>query len=730
MAVVSTLITLAINAAIAIGVSLIQKALTKKPKRDVQAVDAGQMVQRSLGYKEPLSVLVGRRNSGGTGYYDDGHGTKNEYGISVTVHSTRPMTSHQALFLDTERATLSGNPTTGAVDVTNIFLGKNNARRVKYRFFTGENNAGLGSYLSSLTGGRFSATDNFGQCAVSVMSCRNTNDDLDEDTGKNYIPFQGYPRAVPEGDGVKVCDPRIAGASYEDESTYVFSANAALIDAQYDYGFYDGAVGSRFKIVGNGYPVALMDVEQIKSNADYCDLRGYECHGRLRSGKNDDQEEIRKCYNATRYEVAGKVYTLAEGNRPRYGDLDLSECPSARVVLYDKDGDATDVYNQMQTFYVEPQEFYGDKELPLYTDAALLAADGGIPRETGLPLNFVTDKDQSARLEKEEMAILRATEKASIADLPLWCDEIPLGHIITPRNTEISEINDRDWVVEGKEENERGDIKLLLRIHFDNEATVNPPTPLVPITIPVPRPWPWFDLPDYVPPRVIGDVDGIIDGTRELADVRISGRGTLNAELNVTESFRLGILDGTQAVDDVNITGRGQLDPDLADIENNIGRVDADVLGIIAGTRSIAPPVITGQGNLIARIDAQDENINAALNAASSAGGGSLTATKSPSSAFGSGQNTITTGSVTITASGGAAPYSYAWTKVSGDTFTIGSASLATTNFSGAPGPYNEMSAVYKCIVTDANSDSFAMNVNVSAYDTTDFGNGGGGFEP
>ena len=538
MAVVSTLITLAINAAIAIGVSLIQKALTKKPKQNVQAIDAGQMVQRGLGYKEALSVVVGRRNSGGTGYYDDGHGTKNEYGISVTVHSTLPMTSHVKLSLDTESATLSGNPTTSQVTVSNIFLGKNNARRVQYRFFTGENNSGLGAYLSSITGGKFSAADNFGQCAVSVLSCRNTNDDLDEDTGKNYIPFQGYPRAVIEGDGVKVCDPRIAGASYDDESTYVYSANAALIDAQYDYGFYDGATNSRYKVVGNGYPVELLDIEQIKANADYCDLRGYECHGRLRSGKNDDQEEIRKCYNATRYEVAGTVYTLPEGNRPRYGDLQLSECPSARVIFYDKDGDATDVYNQMQTFYVEPQEFYGDKELPLFTSAEYLAADGGKPVETTLPLNFVTSMDQAARLEKEEMAVLRATAKASIADLPLWCDEIPLGHIITPRDSEIAEINDRDWVVEGKEENERGDIKLLLRIHFGVDATINPPTPDVPITIPAPRPWPWFEPESY--PVFDSRSQAISTGSPRGVTISSSSNGT-DAAITVSAfSFEYG----------------------------------------------------------------------------------------------------------------------------------------------------------------------------------------------
>ena len=649
-----------INLAVAIGVSLVQLVLTKKPKRDVEAVDAGQMVQRSLGYKEPLSVIVGRRNSGGAGYYDDGHGRKNEYGISITVHSVRPMNNHKALYLDTERATLSGDPTTRAVAVTNIFLGRNNARRVEYRFFTGENNSGLGAYLSRITGGRFRANDNFGQCAVSVLSCRNTNDDLDEKTGENHIPFQSYPRAVIEGEGAKVCDPRIAGSSYEDESTYVYSANAALIDAQYDYGFYDGDGNTRFKVVGNGYPVALLDIEQIKSNADYCDLRGYECHGRLRSGKNDDQEEIRKCYNAARYELAGMVYTMPEGNRPRYGDLDLSECPSARVGFYDKDGDATDVYNQMQTFYVEPQEFYGDKELPLFTSAALLAEDGGKPVETSLPLNFVTSMDQAARLEKEEMAILRATEKASITNLPLWCDEIQLGHIITPRDSEITEINDRDWVVEGKEENERGDITLLLRIDFDRgEAIVDPPTPDVPITAPVPRLWPWYDPQVYVPPGVIGDVAGIIAGTHPIDDVFIRDRGSL-----------------------------------------------------------------------ISENEAQNENIRVALagSAASNAGGGSLTATVSANRVFGAGEGSITTRSVTVTPAGGTGPYTHLWSKVSGSTFTINSPTAATTSFTADPGPGGQITGVYKDTVTDANGDTFAINISVSVYDTSglgDFDRGG-----
>ena len=133
---------------------------------------------------------------------------------------------------------------------------------------------------------------------------------------------------------------------------------------------------------------------------------------------------------------------------------------------------------------------------------------------------------------------------------------------------------------------------------------------------------------------------------------------------------------------------------------------------------------------MIAENEAQNENISVALGAASSAGGGLLTATRSPSSAFGSGTDSITTGSVTVTATGGTEPYSYAWTRVSGATFSVGSPDSATTNFSGTPGQDGEMSGVYKCTVTDANSDTFVVNVNVTIYDTTGFGGLGGGFEP
>ena len=59
--------------------------------------------------------------------------------------------------------------------------------------------------------------------------------------------------------------------------------------------------------------------------------------------------------------------------------------------------------------------------------------------------------------------------------------------------------------------------------------------------------------------------------------------------------------------------------------------------------------------------------------------------------------------SQTATASGGTAPYTYAWTKVSGDSITIDSASAATTTFRATSVAAGEMrTATFRCTATDS----------------------------
>lgn len=74
-----------------------------------------------------------------------------------------------------------------------------------------------------------------------------------------------------------------------------------------------------------------------------------------------------------------------------------------------------------------------------------------------------------------------------------------------------------------------------------------------------------------------------------------------------------------------------------------------------------------------------------------------------------------TTGSVTVTASGGVSPYTYAWSKVTGATFTVNSASSASTTFSTSANNVNGEEAVYRCTVTDGTGDKVRIDVGVLA---------------
>jgi hypothetical protein len=81
-----------------------------------------------------------------------------------------------------------------------------------------------------------------------------------------------------------------------------------------------------------------------------------------------------------------------------------------------------------------------------------------------------------------------------------------------------------------------------------------------------------------------------------------------------------------------------------------------------------------------------------------------MLATASPTSLYEAGDTgTITSNSTTVTPNGGTSPYTYSWSKVSGDTLTVTSPTAATTTFSTSGlGEGNFVAATYRCTVTDS----------------------------
>ena len=147
--------------------------------------------------------------------------------------------------------------------------------------------------------------------------------------------------------------------------------------------------------------------------------------------------------------------------------------------------------------------------------------------------------------------------------------------------------------------------------------------------------------------------------------------------------------------------------------------VSAKTDAIIAGTQPLSDVVVSGRGSIVGQVDVINDNV--ASVAASVGGGGALAASVSPS--FASGQGTgggpFTSGTVTVTASGGTAPYAYAWTKKSGDTLTVNSPTANATTFTGTPGVDDALVAVYTCTVTDDVSATVTVDVSVTITDIT-----------
>lgn len=87
----------------------------------------------------------------------------------------------------------------------------------------------------------------------------------------------------------------------------------------------------------------------------------------------------------------------------------------------------------------------------------------------------------------------------------------------------------------------------------------------------------------------------------------------------------------------------------------------------------------------------------------------------SPSSLYDSrtGGGSLTSSPATGTGSGGTGPYTYAWTYVSGNSFTINSPSSATTTFTTSLIAGQLKSGVYRCTVTDSLSATASATIDV-----------------
>ncbi|MGN7160831.1 hypothetical protein [Sphingomonas sp. SAFR-052] len=96
-----------------------------------------------------------------------------------------------------------------------------------------------------------------------------------------------------------------------------------------------------------------------------------------------------------------------------------------------------------------------------------------------------------------------------------------------------------------------------------------------------------------------------------------------------------------------------------------------------------------------------------------------VTAAANPASVFGTGRfPTITTASTTVSASGGKAPFAFAWALVDAiGSWEATSPAAATTAFRCTTAIEDEpQDATFRCTVTDANGKTATVDVTAQAY--------------
>ena len=164
-------------------------------------------------------------------------------------------------------------------------------------------------------------------------------------------------------------------------------------------------------------------------------------------------------------------------------------------------------------------------------------------------------------------------------------------------------------------------------------------------------------------------------------------------------------MEALRYLDDLE-NSRDADSPGINTVLAGVNRTEAKTDGIIAGT--VVLDTIT---------TADAGNIPTALTAFGATSGATSGLSISPTAAteFITGPGSVATNSVTAAATFGTGPYTYAWTYVEGDTFTVSAPAAATTHFSTLLGDGDQKYATYRVTATDSLAATRTADVPVTA---------------
>jgi hypothetical protein len=513
--------------------------------------------------------------------------------------------------------------------------------------------------------------------------------EFDEDTYR-----QGKPEVTCLVQGKKVYDPRLdgtrAGGSgshrVNDPTTWAYSTNPALCLADY-------LIDAR---LGLGEDAARVDYDLVADAADICDetvtvpaptstQKRYTCNVVLNATDRfeDNIEVLAQAMAGVCYYSGGRWRMFAGAWQTTSFTLGVDDLVEGGIRLvtafpYEKR------HNSVRGTFIDPSKNWQKVEFRAIVNTTYITADG---EQTWLDADFSATTNE---YEAQRHAILLNRRSRLRQSATLRCNMAAYG--IRPFETGTITIPELGWSAktvrcEGWNFDPSGFVEIVVR----EEASTDWNDPLTtdylqPGSITTPTPT------NYVPspPTAISTV-GMTSG--------IYFSWTPPAGLPGDASYELFEHTSSTPFSSATLIWSGNSSAVfIAKPDTTVRYYWVRVKMPAGGTSTTEPPVAGAAGS--------SNTVGGTLGAA--AAPSAISKTDSTSS--------ITTVSTTVTPTGGTAPYTYAWTRISGSTLiTANSASSATTTFTGTPLVNNTTyDAVFRCTVTDNVAATKTVDVSVS----------------
>lgn len=415
---------------LSVGVSLLQKALAKKPENTTQ--DRGIDLQIKMGDDTPISFPVGDYAVGGKrkfiGVWGEDGKTPNAYISDVVELSNLPLFSLNGIWADDQKLTFgdTAHPELG-LPVLEYRAGGNDYMWVK--FYNGNQNVG-DSFLTS----RFQSAENYWNntfvgngTAYAIITCR-FNDDL----------YSGFPTFTFEPSSIGLYDPRkdstnggVGTHRWGNRATYEPSNNPIVIAYNIIRGIYyndEWVFGGRnlaaFRLPASNWIAAMnaADLSVVTTEGTEKAFRaGYEIRGDM--APIDVVNEILKGCNARIAEVGGVFKVLVGSPGAAVFSFTDDDIIVTKEQSLDPFPNIDTTINGLEANYPEPLEKWASKDAPARYTPELELEDGG--RRLTASINFVSVpyKNQVQRL---MLAMLQDYRRFRVHQIYLSPEAYPL----------------------------------------------------------------------------------------------------------------------------------------------------------------------------------------------------------------------------------------------------------------------------------------------------------------